>query len=72
MVKAPPPDLATIRSALAPAAQGNTTFRVALTEEEGKTVALIHVLGAYDCKGTEAEVAGLLKKFPIKLRFIWH
>ena len=68
----PPPDLAAIRSALAPAAQGPTTFRLAMTEEEGSTVALIHVFGAHDCKGTEAEVDGLLRKFPIKWRFIWH
>jgi hypothetical protein len=72
MAEPPPPDLATIRTAISPAAQGPTTFRIAMTEEEGKTVALIHVFGAYDCKGTEAEVAGLLEKLPIKLRFIWH
>ncbi len=72
MVKEPAPDLATIRAAIAPAAVGNTTFRVAITEEAGMAVALIHVYGAYDCKGTEAEVAGLLQKFPIGWRFVWH
>ena len=35
-------------------------------------MALIHVFGAYDCKGTEAEVSGLLKECKLPWRIVWH
>jgi len=51
---------------------GGATFRVEPAEEAGKPLALIHVFGAYDCKGTEAEVAGLLKDSAQPWRIVWH
>lgn len=66
------PSAAAIRAALAPAAQGNTSFAVEMREEGGAPVAVIGVFGAYDCKGTEAEVAGLLKKLAIDWRLVWN
>lgn len=62
--------IAAIRRALA--AAGGATFRVEAAEEAGKPLALIHVFGAYDCKGTEAEVAGLLKSAALPWRIVWH
>ncbi len=50
-----------MRRALAPATAGAVSFRVEAAAEAGGTVALVHVFDAYDCKGTEAEVTGLLK-----------
>ena len=69
---ASPPDVDFIRRALAPAATGKIVFRVEPAEEAGKALALIHVFGAYDCKGTEAEVAGLLKTSALPWRIVWH
>jgi hypothetical protein len=67
-----PPTAAEIRAALSPAAEGNTSFRVEMREESGAPVAVIGVFGAYDCKGTEAEVTGLLKNFTVKWRLVWN
>ena len=67
-----PPTAADIRAALAPAAEGNTSFTVTMREEDGAPVALIGVYGAYDCKGTEAEVTGLLKNFTVKWQLVWN
>jgi len=61
-----------MRRALAPAADGAVSFRVEAAEEAGRTVALIHVFDAYDCKGTEAEVTGLLKEAKLPWRIVWH
>ena len=60
-----------IRRALAPAA-GAVTFRIEKADEAGGTVALIHVFNAYDCKGTEAEVTGLLAGAKLPWRIVWH
>lgn len=60
-----------MRRALAPAA-GVVTFRVEAAAEAGGTVALIHVFDAYDCKGTEAEVTGLLQGARLPWRLVWH
>jgi hypothetical protein len=65
-------DVDEIRRALAPAAVGSLSFRVEPAAEEGKAMALIHVFGAYDCKGTEAEVSGLLKECKLPWRIVWH
>ena len=65
-------DVDEIRRALAPAAVGSLSFRVEPSAEEGKAMALIHVFGAYDCKGTEAEVSGLLKECKLPWRIVWH
>ena len=62
--------IAAIRRALA--AAGGATFRVEPADEAGKPLVLIHVFGAYDCKGTEAEVAGLLKNAALPWRIVWH
>jgi hypothetical protein len=64
--------LAAMRRALAPAAAGAVSFRVEAAAEAGGTVALIHVFDAYDCKGTEAEVTGLLKDAKLPWRIVWH
>ena len=61
-----------IRGALAPAAEGNTSFKVEMRQEGGVPVAVIGVYGAYDCKGTEAEVTGLLRNFTVKWRLVWN
>ena len=61
-----------MRRALAPAAEGVQSFRVEAKEEAGGTVVLIHVFGAYDCKGTEAEVMGLLRGSKLPWRLVWH
>jgi hypothetical protein len=61
-----------MRRALEPAAAGAVTFRLEAVEEGGVTVALIHVFDAYDCKGTEAEVTGLLKDAALPWRIVWH
>ncbi len=61
-----------MRRALSPAAVGALSFSVEPAEEARGTVALIHVFGAYDCKGTEAEVTGLLKNCPLPWRIVWH
>jgi hypothetical protein len=66
------PDLDRIRRALAPATQGPVSIRVEPAAEAGGTVALIHVFNAYDCKGTEAEIAGLLKECALPWRIVWH
>ncbi len=64
-------ELAAMRRALAPAA-GTVTFRIEAAEEAGGAVALIHVFNAYDCKGTEAEVTGLLRGAKLPWRIVWH
>lgn len=64
-------ELAALRRAIAPAA-GAVTFRVEAAEEAGRAIALIHVFDAYDCKGTEAEVAGLLRGVTLPWRLVWH
>lgn len=64
-------DLDAIRRALAPAA-GTVSFRVEAAVDAGRRVALIHVFNAYDCKGTEAEVTGLLKDCALPWRIVWH
>lgn len=69
---AEPAELAAMRRALAPAAAGAVTFRVEAAQEASGTVALIHVYDAYDCKGTEAEVTGLLKGASLPWRIVWH
>lgn len=61
-----------MRRALAPAAAGAVSFRVEAAAEAGGTVALIHVFDAYDCKGTEAEVTGLLEGAKLPWRIVWH
>lgn len=65
-------EIAAIRRALAPAAAGVVSFRVEPAAEAGGTVALIHVFNAYDCKGTEAEVTGLLAGAKLPWRIVWH
>jgi len=65
-------ELAAMRRGLAPAAEGVQSFRIEAAEEAGGTVALIHVFGAYDCKGTEAEVTGLLRGCKLPWRLVWH
>jgi hypothetical protein len=67
-----PAELAAMRRALAPATAGAVSFRVEAAAEAGGTVALIHVFDAYDCKGTEAEVTGLLKGAKLPWRIVWH
>lgn len=69
---ASPSDVDHIRRALVPAATGAIVFRVEPAEEAGRPLALIHVFGAYDCKGTEAEVAGLLENSALPWRIVWH
>lgn len=69
---AEPAELAAMRRALAPAAEGTVSLRVEAAEEKGGTVALIHVYDAYDCKGIEAEVTGLLRAFALPWRIVWH
>jgi hypothetical protein len=59
-----------IRQALRSA--GGATFRVEAASEGGAPLALIHVFDAYDCKGTEAEVTGLLKDSALPWRLVWH
>ena len=66
------PTASAIRAALTPAAVGETSFKVEMREEGGKPVAVIGVFGAYDCKGTEAEVTGLLKNLAIAWRLVWN
>ena len=61
-----------VQRALAPAAAGPVRIRVGLADEEGRAVALIHVFDAYDCKGTEAEIAGLLQAVALPWRIVWH
>ena len=61
-----------MRRALAPAAVGSLAIRVEPAAKAGGTVALIHVFGAYDCKGTEAEMTGLLKGAALPWRIVWH
>ena len=59
-----------MRRALAPAEVGALSLRIeAAGEGRG---ALIHVYGAYDCKGTEAEIEGLLKGCKVPWRIVWH
>ena len=65
-------DLDAMRRALVPAAAGTVSFRVEAAAEAGGTVALIHVYNAYDCKGTEAEVTGLLAGAKLPWRIVWH
>ncbi len=60
-----------MRRALSPAA-GVVTFRVEPMEEAGGAVAVIHVYDAYDCKGTEAEVSGLLRGAKLPWRLVFH
>ena len=64
-------ELAAMRRAIAPAS-GAVTFRIEAAEEAGRTIALIHVFNAYDCKGTEAEVTGLLQGTKLPWRLVWH
>jgi hypothetical protein len=64
--------LAAMRRALAPAAAGVVSFRIEAAEEAGGAVALIHVFNAYDCRGTEAEVTGLLRGAKLPWRIVWH
>lgn len=61
-----------VQRAVAPAAAGSVRIRVGLAEEEGRAVALIHVFDAYDCKGTEAEIAGLRRVCALPWRIVWH
>jgi hypothetical protein len=63
-----PAELDAMRKALAPASEGVASLRV--EGEEGG--AIVHVYGAYDCKGTEAEVEGLLKDHKVRWRIVWH
>lgn len=63
--------LAEMRRVLAPAS-GAVTFRVEAAEAAGGPLALIHVFDAYDCKGTEAEIAGLLRGAKLPWRIVWH
>lgn len=75
-VAAPPAAAATptagaLAVRLAPAAQGPVSFRVEIAGGDG-AVAVIHVYGAYDCKGTEAEIDGLLRGCGIGWRIVWH
>ena len=63
-------ELERLRRALAPATTGAVSLRVEPAAEEGG--ALIHVFDAYDCKGTEAEIAGLLKDCKLPWRIVWH
>jgi hypothetical protein len=63
-----PAELEAIRRALAPAAEGAVSLRV--EGEEGGAV--IHVFDAYDCKGTEAEIEGLLRGRKLVWRIVWH
>lgn len=65
-------ELEAMRRALAPAAVGTLAFRVEAVQEPGGRIALIHVFGAYDCKGTEAEIAGLLRGSKLPWRIVWH
>ena len=65
-------EIAAIRRALEPASEGAVTFHVEASKETGGTVALIHVFDAYDCKGTEAEVTGLLAGAKLPWRIVWH
>ena len=65
-------DIDAVQHALAPAAAGPVRIRVGLAEEEGRAVALIHVFDAYDCKGTEAEITGLLRGVALPWRIVWH
>src|SRR5512134_2311595 len=65
-------DIDAVRRALAPAAEGAVSFRVESAAETGGTVALIHVFNAYVCKGTEAEVTGLLAGAKLPWRIVWH
>lgn len=64
-------ELAAMRRAIAPAA-GAVTFRIEAAEEAGRAIALMHVFNAYDCKGTEAEVTGLLRGAKLPWRLAWH
>jgi hypothetical protein len=68
----PDPAAAIDRIRRALAAAGGATFRVEAAEEGGAAVALVHVYDAYDCKGTEAEVTGLLRDAPLAWRLVWH
>jgi len=71
--KAEPPEageLAAMRQALAPAEVGALSLRLEPAGDGGG--ALIHVYGAYDCKGTEAEIEGLLKGCKLGWRIVWH
>ena len=65
-------DIDAVQRALAPAAAGPVRIRVGLAEEKGRAVALIHVFDAYDCKGTEAEITGLLRESALPWRIVWH
>lgn len=64
-------ELDAMRRAIMPAS-GAVTFRVEAAEDAGRPIALIHVYDAYDCKGTEAEVAGLLRGAKLPWRIVWH
>jgi fatty-acyl-CoA synthase len=57
---------------LAPAATGGTTIRVEAVEDGAKIAAIVHVAPGADCKGVEAEIAGLLRDYAIEWRIAWH
>lgn len=57
---------------LSPAAAGETSIRVEGSDEGGRIGAIVHVSGCSDCKGTEAEISGLLRNFAIGWRIAWH
>ncbi len=57
---------------LAPAETGTTTIRIEGIENGARLAARVHVSGANDCKGSEAEIAGLLRDFAIEWSIVWH
>jgi hypothetical protein len=61
-----------IRRRVSPASSGEISLRIEAIEEEGRPVALVHVAGCTDCRGTEAEIAGLLRGHPVDWRIVWH
>jgi len=66
-----PPTAAALAARLDPAAAGPVSFRVEIDGDDGPP-AVIHVYGAYDCRGTEAEIDGLLRGCGIGWRIEWH
>lgn len=70
-MSAAPPTAGALAARLKPAAQGPVSFRIEFDADAGDS-AVIHVYGAYDCKGTEAEIEGLLRGCGIGWRIEWH
>jgi hypothetical protein len=57
---------------VAPASSGEISLRVEASGDPAAPRVRLHVTGCTDCRGTEAEIAGLLRGQPIEWEIVWH